>query len=195
MATTATRTKTDPPRHSKHHVRNRSSRRGAPIQAIAVHSTESQDLKGTTDDLRGIRGWFNNAASDASSHLGIDGQGNTELWVPSSEKAWTILQLNPVTLNIEFVARAAQAASAWEDEQIKQGARWIAYWSIHNNLPIQKGAIRAINGFPVITKKGVIRHSDLTAAGFGSHTDPGPKFPMSELLENAQWYRRNGWTR
>lgn len=190
----STRTKSAPPPYEKHLVVNRSSRRDAPIQAIAVHSTESQDLKGTTDDLKGVRNWFNNPASNASSHIGIDGQGNTELWVPSTEKAWTILQLNDRTLNIEFVARAAQAGSAWEDTQIKQGARWIAYWAIRFNLPIQKGNITNINNYPVITRKGVIRHSDLTNAGFGSHTDPGKNFPMADLLESAQWYRRNGWT-
>lgn len=190
----ATRTKTQAPKHEKHHVVNRSSRRGAPIQAIAVHSTESQDLKGTTDDLRSVRSWFNNPASDASSHIGIDGQGNTELWVPSTEKAWTILQLNDRTLNIEFIGRSAQTSKDWEDEQIKQGARWVAYWAIRFDLPIQKGVVRNVNGYPVISKKGVIRHSDLTHAGFGDHEDPGANFPMRKLLDQAQWYRRNGWT-
>ncbi len=187
------RTKTDPPAFERHLVSNRSSRRGAPIQAIAVHSTESQDLKGTTDDLKGIRNWFNNPASDASSHLGIDGQGNTELWVPSNEKAWTILQLNSVTLNIEFIGRAAQAGSDWEEAQIKQGAKWAAYWGIRFGIPMQKGNVRAISGYPVITRKGIIRHSDLTNAGFGSHTDPGANFPMEDFLRYAQYYRRNGW--
>lgn len=187
------RTKTSPPRHTKHHVRNRSSRRGAPIQAIAVHSTESADLKGTKDDLRGIRNWFDNPASDASSHIGIDGQANTELWVPSTEKAWTILQLNDRTLNIEFVGRAAQRAKDWEEAQIKQGARWIAYWAIRFDLPVQRGNLRSVNNWPVISKKGVIRHSDLTDIGFGSHTDPGKNFPMADLLDYARWYRRNGW--
>lgn len=187
------RTKTTPPKYSKHFVRNKSSRHGAPIQAIACHSTESQDLAGTTDDLKGVRSWFNNKASQASSHIGIDGEANTELWVPSTEKAWTILQLNPVTLNIEFVGRAAQPAKDWEEEQIKQGAKWAAYWAIRFDLPLQRGVVRRINDWPVVTKKGIIRHSDLTAIGFGTHTDPGKSFPMREFIDYAQYYRRNGW--
>jgi N-acetyl-anhydromuramyl-L-alanine amidase AmpD len=189
----ATRTKSEAPHGARHYVRNRSSRLGAPVQAIAVHSTESNDLKGTKDDLVSIRNWFNNRDSDASSHIGIDGQANTEIWVPREDKAWTILQLNPVTVNIEFIGRAAQPAKDWEEAQIKQGARWAAWWSIKYNFPIQRGAVRNINGFPVITKKGVIRHSDLTNAGFGTHGDPGPNFPMREFLDAAQWFKKNGW--
>jgi N-acetyl-anhydromuramyl-L-alanine amidase AmpD len=188
------RTRNLPPKHTTHLVRNRSSRNGKPILAIAVHSTESQDLKGTTDDLRGIRSWFDNPASDASAHVGIDGQGNTEVWVPSSEKSWTILDLNSVTLNIEFVARAAQTARDWELEQVKAGARWAAYWGAHFKIPMQRGQVRSVHGQAVISKKGVIRHKDLTDAGFGSHVDPGPTFPMSKFLDLARWYREHGWT-
>jgi N-acetyl-anhydromuramyl-L-alanine amidase AmpD len=188
-----TRTKTAPPSHETHIVRNQSERR-TPVLAVAVHSTESQDIPGTTDDLRSIRNWFDNPASQASSHIGIDGQGNTELWVHSAKKAWTIGAANSFTTNIEFVARAAQPGSAWEDAQIKQGARWAAYWCITYGIPVQQGNVRNVNGLCVCSKKGIIRHSDVTAAGFGTHTDPGPAFPMDEFLSAARFYVRKGWT-
>lgn len=179
--------------HKVRHVRNQSSRRGAPIQAVAVHSTESQDLPGW-DDLNGVGSWFDNSAAQASSHIGIDGEGHSVEWVPADMKAWTILELNPVTLNIEFVGRAAQPAGAWEEHQIKTGAKWTAYWCLKYGIPAQVGAVRAINGFPVITKKGVIRHKDLTDAGFGTHVDPGPQFPMDDFLSAVKFYKRRGWT-
>lgn len=188
-----TRTKTEPPKYTKHLLdRNFSDRHGAPIQAIALHSTESSDRTGW-DDLHGVRSWFNNAESQASSHLGIDGEGHTELWVPSTKKAWTILQLNPVTLNIEFVGRAGQAAKEWEEAQLKAGARWAAYWGARFDIPMTRGAVKNNHGAPIISRKGVIRHSDLTDAGFGSHTDPGPTFPMERFMELARYYRRYGW--
>lgn len=188
------RYKDRPPEHSTFNVRNCSSRRGAPIQAIALHSTESQDLPGTTDDLKGIRSWFDNPNSQASSHIGVDGDGHSERWVRAESKAWTILELNPVTLNIEFVGRAAQRSDQWEEAQLKTGAKWAAYWAIRFDLPLQRGALKRINGWPVVNKRGVIRHSDLTAIGFGSHTDPGQNFPMRHFLDLAQFYRRRGWT-
>jgi N-acetyl-anhydromuramyl-L-alanine amidase AmpD len=158
-----------------------------------VHSTESADIPGSTADLSSIRSWFNNPDSEASSHIGIDGSGNTEQWVTSNRKAWAIGAANSFTCNIEFVARAAQGASAWEEAQVKQGARWAAYWCIHYGIPVQKANVRNVNGLCVCTKKGVLRHSDVTAAGFGTHTDPGPAFPMDDFLRYTRYYVRNGW--
>jgi N-acetyl-anhydromuramyl-L-alanine amidase AmpD len=189
----AARTKTVPPAHETHIVRNQSERRG-PILATIVHSTESQDIPGSTRDLIAIRNWFDNPRSQASSHIGIDGQGNTELWVHSNKKAWTAGAANGFSNNIEFIARAAQGPALWEDAQIRAGARWAAYWAIKYDLPVQLGNVRNINGLCVCTKKGILRHSDITAAGFGSHTDPGKGFPMDEFLSATRYYVRRGWT-
>jgi N-acetyl-anhydromuramyl-L-alanine amidase AmpD len=188
----AKRTKTTAPKYRQRIVRNKSSRLGAPIQAIAVHSTESADIPGW-DDLDSIYNWFNNPASQASSHIGIDGEGHTELWVPPSMKAWTILSLNPVTFNIEFIGRAAQSSKAWEEDQYKEGAKWAAYIGLEHNIPMQRGVVKNVNGFPVITKRGIITHKQLTDAGFGTHQDPGPQFPMGQFIEASQWYKKNGW--
>jgi N-acetyl-anhydromuramyl-L-alanine amidase AmpD len=189
----ATRTKTVAPAHSSFLVRNQSIRRG-PVLAVAVHSTESQDIPGSRDDLLSIRRWFDNPASQASSHIGIDGQGNTELWVHSDRKAWTIGAANSWTVNIEFIGRAAQPASQWEDAQIKQGARWAAYWVLKYDLKVQQANCRNVAGQCVCTKKGVVRHSDVTAAGFGTHSDPGPAFPMDDFLDATRFYVKKGWT-
>lgn len=189
----APRTRTRAPRHATHIVGNQSERR-SPVLAIIVHSTESADLPGTTDDLRSVRNWFDNPKSQASSHIGIDGQGNTELWVHSNRKAWTAGAANGWSLNIEFVARAAQAGKDWEEAQIKQGARWAAYWAIKYRLPVQLGNVRNVNGLCVCTRKGVLRHSDITAAGFGSHSDPGKAFPMDDFLRAMRFYVKKGWT-
>jgi N-acetyl-anhydromuramyl-L-alanine amidase AmpD len=189
----AVRTKSEPPRHSTHIVRNQSERRG-PVLAVAVHSTESQDIPNSTDDLRSIRNWFDNPASQASSHIGIDGEGNTEVWVRSNRKAWTIGAANSWTVNIEFVGRAAQPAKDWEEAQIKAGARWAAYWCLKYDIKVQRGTVGGINGLCVCRKKGVIRHKDVTDAGFGSHTDPGPSFPIDDFLRYTRYFARNGWT-
>lgn len=188
----AERTKTIAPKHTTHIVRNQSER-FSPILAVCVHSTESTDIPHSTSDLLVIRNEFNNPSSDASAHIGIDGQANTELWVHSEKKSWSCLNANPFTCNIEFIARAAQSISEWEDAQIKQGARWAAYWGIKYGIPAQRGVVRAINGQCVCTKKGVITHLQVTQAGFGTHTDPGPNFPMTEFLNYMRWYKQHGW--
>lgn len=186
------RHKDRPPHHKTRPVRNQSQRL-APIQAVALHSTESNNVPGW-DDLAGVGNWFDNPASQASSHIGVDGEGHSIQWVADDRKAWTILQLNSVTLNIEMVGRAAQPKSAWETAQLKSAAKWTAYWCLKYGIPVRRGVVRNINGFPVVTRKGVIRHVDLTRAGFGTHTDPGPGFPMKRFLEYVAYYVANGWT-
>lgn len=189
----STRTKTEAPNHVSHLVRNQSERRG-PVLAVAVHSTESADIPFSVRDLASIRNWFDNPISDASSHVGIDGQANTEMWVHSDRKAWTIGAANSFTCNIEFVGRAAQTAKEWEEAQIKQGAKWAAYWCLKYGIPAQRGTVRNVNGLCVCTKKGIITHLDVTRAGFGTHTDPGPTFPLARFIELTQYYKAHGWT-
>jgi N-acetyl-anhydromuramyl-L-alanine amidase AmpD len=188
------RTKTEKPEHERHIVRNRSSRNGAQPLAVAIHSTESSDIPKGDDDLNGVWSWFDNPVSDASAHVGINDTGHSHLWVPSAEKAWTILQLNPVTVNIELVGRAAQPEAEWEDRQIAVCAKWIVYFCNKHNLPVQRGRVAVSGaGQPFIARKGVIRHSDLTEAGFGTHTDPGENFPLTKLIRKAQFYRDSGY--
>ena len=172
-------------------VRNQSSRNGAPIQAIAVHSTEGQDIPGSRRDLDALFSWFNNPDSQASSHIGVDGDGHIDVYVYRQRKAWTILQLNPVTWNIEFVGKAAQ--SSWEDKQIRRAAQYAAYVALKEGIPAQRGVVRNVSGFPVISRKGIITHKQLTDAGFGTHTDPGPSFPIQDFIRYVQYYKRRGW--
>lgn len=188
------RQKKSPPEYTVHLLeRNFSSRLGEPIQAIALHSTESSDIPHSWDDLHGVRNWFSNPDAQASAHLGIDGDGHVEKWVRDADKAWTILSLNPVTLNIELVGRAAQPKADWERAQLRSAARWTAYWCRKHGIPVRRGAVKNINGRAVITRTGIILHSDLTAAGFGSHTDPGKNFPIWRFIRMVRYYRDNGW--
>jgi N-acetyl-anhydromuramyl-L-alanine amidase AmpD len=177
--------------------RNFSSRLGARPTAIAIHSTEGADIPNSVQDLDGLRNWFNNPAAQASAHLGIDGDGHAYRMVADEFKAWTILQLNPVTLNIEMVGFASQAPNAWEGRQVNKVAQYVAYWSHKYGIPIRHGLVRSVNGFPVVLRSGVITHKQLTDAGFGTHTDPGKNFPFmntpNSLMRKAKHYHSDGW--
>lgn len=191
------RYKDRPPTHTSFVVRNRSSRNGSPVRGIAVHTTESADIPHSADDIRGVRNWFNNPASQASSWIGVDGDGRSELWVPGAQKAWTMghYEINAQTLNIEFVGRAAQPASAWEPEQLKTGAKWAAYAILNYDfveIPNNVGRGHIKRG-PSIDVMGILRHKDLTDAGVGTHVDPGPEFPMSDFISFTNYYIDNGW--
>lgn len=194
----ARRYKDRPPSYERFHVRNWSSRNGSKVHGIMAHTTESSDLPKTDDDLDGVQNWFNNKASQASSWIGIDGDANSRLWVPGFRKAWTMgdYKLNAETLNIEFVGRAAQSASSWEERQIKHGAKWAAYAILnYHYVLIDPDNVRRCrlrgNSFVV---NGLGRHKDATDQGIGTHTDPGPNFPMDDWIRQTEYYCKHGWT-
>jgi N-acetyl-anhydromuramyl-L-alanine amidase AmpD len=170
-------------------VRNKSSRGGAKPSLIVVHSTEGQDIPHTVRDLQSLGWWFDNPAADASSHVGVDGDGYSALYVPDHLKAWTCAYYNPVSLNIECIGKAAQPASQWETAQYKKVAMYIAYWSVKYGIPIRKGAVTRDGR---VSKSGVIRHSDLGRLG-GDHHDPGRNFDLSRANDIARGFRKNGW--
>jgi N-acetyl-anhydromuramyl-L-alanine amidase AmpD len=195
----AKRYKDRPPAYERHEVRNKSSRNGSPVYGIMCHTTESSDLPRTDDDLNGVGNWFDNTASQASSWIGVDGDGHSHLWVPGAQKAWTMghYDVNAQTLNIEFVGRAAQPRSAWEEAQLKVGAKWAAYAIINYDfVKIDPKNVRrsVLRPGPRFVTSGIGRHKDLTDVGIGSHTDPGPEFPMSHFIDLVQYYCKNGWT-
>lgn len=178
-------------------VVNRGTRIGGAdaITHIAIHTTESHPRPGVSD-LLGLWSWFNNPISQASSAVGIQ---DVDVWrfVPDTEKAWTIGVANSFTLNIEVIGFAAFSPKQWltgsNYQSLKSTAKVIAYWSRKWNIPIQKGTVLNAAGVCLPGRHGVIRHSDVTKAGFGTHTDPGKGFPLRLVLRWARWYAEHGW--
>jgi N-acetyl-anhydromuramyl-L-alanine amidase AmpD len=161
---------------------NRSTRGGLKPQLIVLHSTEGTNVTGL-GDLSGLGSWFAKPAAQVSAHVATDAEGNSARYVADGDKAWHCAGYNSASLGIEQVGRAAQ--KSWAEAQQRETARWLAYWSRLHGIPLQKGAVA--NG--VVTKPGVVRHSDLGATG-GGHSDPGDGYPLSRVLEFARHYRK-----
>jgi N-acetyl-anhydromuramyl-L-alanine amidase AmpD len=159
------------------HVRRNSpnqSQRTARINLIVLHSTEGANVKGD-GDLIGLGGWFANPSAQVSSHVATDADGHSGRYVPDEKKAWHCATDNSRALGIEQIGSAAQ--KQWSDAQLRETARWIAYWSRKYSIPITHS-----------TSRGVCTHSDLGAAG-GGHHDPGTAYPLSKVLKYALHYR------
>jgi hypothetical protein len=82
-------------------VVNQSARTGS-IAAIVLHDTESHDRAGASD-IQSIGDFFNQGSVQASSHICIDGEGNTGRYVPDDRKAWHCAGYNSQTLGIEQI--------------------------------------------------------------------------------------------
>lgn len=157
------------------------SDRTSGIRLIVLHDTEGANLPGIRD-LEGLGAYFDRSATQASSHVANDAEGNSARYVPDSRKAWHCAAFNSASLGVEQIGFASQ--THWPEAQLRETARWIAYWSRKHGIPIQKGAVSG----SAVTRSGVLRHSDLGAAG-GGHHDPGPAYPLTHVLNLALKFR------
>lgn len=174
-----------PKNHVKMNVACQSYRTsGIDIDAIILHSTEG--FTGP-NGLKDMGNYFDQARTQASSHRGVDRLGRLAIYVPDSKKAWTCVQYNSATLNVEIIGFSSQTSGMWWRyyPQLRKVAYLVAYWSDRHGIPLRKGA--ASNGR--IVKPGVLRHMDLGVAG-GNHGDPGANFPMDWVIRKAKKFQQ-----
>lgn len=164
---------------------NQSDRSVTAPNLIVIHSTESHDVPRSAQDLRSVAAWFNNPAAQASSHVIVDADGNSARCVTDDKKAWTCVNFNSVSLNIEQIGFASFGRLKWRARwrEIRESARWIARWSRKYGIPIRKGEVSGSS----VTRSGVTTHAALGQAG-GGHVDPGP-YPLRRVLILARLYR------
>lgn len=154
---------------------------------MILHTTESNDIKGDADALAIPHFWKGQGAG-YSAHQVIDKEGITVRCQWDSQKTWTTQDANTGSLQIEMVGKSAFSKKDWagREIQIKQVAKWWAYWSRKYKIPLRWD-----------TEHGCSTHQMQTVAHHvpGGHSDPGPNFPLHELMRLALWYSENGWYR
>lgn len=157
-------------------VRSQSSRNGAPIRRIVLHTTEGYG------SVLQLAGFFNRV--QASSHLGVQSNGDACRMVGDSRKAWTQAAYNPGSLSIEQIGFARFSTKTWVRDYhrgLLRTAAAISNWSARWGIPIRRSV-----------SHGVCSHKDLGAAG-GGHVDPGPGYPWRYVLYLARlhFYRHH----
>lgn len=161
---------------------NQSSRRGVKPTLIVLHSTESDNVKGSSRDLANVADFLCRPGVQASSHVIVDSDGHSARLVADEAKAWTQAAYNPHCLSIEQIGRAA--SEKWTRDEIREAARWVARWSEKFDIPIRLGAVSGGS----VARSGVVTHKMLGAAG-GGHVDPGAGYPLDAMLRLARFYR------
>lgn len=167
------------PQRLKQIVRNRSSRQGVVPRLIVLHTTQGHNRPGTSD-LSSLASWFDNPDSQASSHKGVDSEGNRITMVEDHDKSWTQANANPYSLSIEQVGFAKFTKGFWIKRYhrgLKATAEIIADWSITHKIPIRHS-----------TSRGVCQHVDIS--GPGGHTDCGTGYPETYVI---YWARLIAW--
>lgn len=156
---------------------NYSSRGGATVRLIVLHTAE-----GSTT-YQSLGSYFQNPASQVSSHVGIDDTPNTVgEYVTRDSKAWTAANANPVAVQAELCAFASWSPATWSTHPVmlQNCAKWIAEEASIFGIPLIKlNAQQAqSNG------RGICQHSDLGTWG-GNHSDCGPSFPIDDVIKWA----------
>lgn len=162
-------------------VRNQSSREGAhPVLAV-LHTTE-----GPGDDLLGLASFFDQTATQASSHVANNSKGESVRMVEDTMKAWTCAGYNRYTWNIEQMGFASSSKREWFTKHTKQlanTAAWLAHCNVHLGIPLRRGL--ASGSTVRITRSGVVQHKNLGSIG-GGHSDCGAGYPTGYVIRLAK---------
>lgn len=158
-----------------------SSRRGARVRLVALHTTEGI-LR--NEDLRAF---FNRANAQGSSHAAADRGGLLESgFVPYGEAAWTLRSGNPISDNLEQCGFAKWTRDRWLTDEIgtiNAAALWVRQRCTARGIPIRyltHAQLRA-------GESGVIQHNDWSVAmKDGSHWDCGPNYPIDVVISKAR---------
>lgn len=171
---------------TRHYSPNQSERAAVPLNLIVLHDTEGANLPDSTSDLVGLGSFFGQSSVQASAHVATDSDGNSGRYVSDRKKAWHCMAYNSFSLGIEQIGFASQSRATWLKDwrQLRETARWIAYWSHRYGIPIRRANVS--NG--TVTRSGVTRHMDLGAVG-GGHSDPGSNYPFNRVLWLARAYK------
>lgn len=156
---------------------NFSSRGGAGVRLVIIHTAEGART------YRELGNFFANPSSQVSSHTGIDDTaGVIGEYVARPDKAWTAANANPVAIQTELCAFAAWTPADWAAHPVmlENCAAWIAEECAAFGIPIRRLSPSEAQG----SGRGVCGHVDLGAWG-GGHWDPGPGFPMDQVIAMA----------
>lgn len=160
-----------------------SSRNGRQIDWAALHSAEGAR---TVESLFG----FFDRGQHASSHAGADGYRLSEPWVPDERAAWTLLNGNPRSLNLELCGFARWTREQWLSEgwvdgvwnprqMIRHAAAWLREKCDRHNIPRRLLTAEEVGR----GMRGIIDHARYTyGTGDGNHTDVGKNFPWDVLF-------------
>lgn len=161
---------------------------------IVVHCMEATEASTTAEQ---VAMWFagkRGPAPKSSAHYNVDDE-HVICCVPPTGVAWHAPGANTRGIGIEHAGYARQSREQWLDSfsmrMLTLSASLTAYLCDRFGIPIEFIAAPAVRA----GEHGITTHAEVTKAfpDRGSHTDPGPCFPMDDYLRyvrEAQSLRR-----
>lgn len=157
------------------------------VRLICLHSAECSESSLAAENLQS---WAaGSGAPSASWHFAVDNNSITQS-VELCDIAWHAGPINGFSVGIEQAGKAAQTSEQWHDDfssrVLDNTARLIALVAGLYDLPIEHCANPKAQD-----ARGVCTHYDVTKAWGkqGGHWDPGPNYPLDEVLEMARAFQ------
>lgn len=175
--------------HDYHPVHHSGQREYHDIAWLVVHDMESTNPTGAAE---GAGSWFENAASGGSTHFGAD-ENSLQQYLGLRTIAWGAPNANLNGVHYEMMGKASWSTSQWKAKApgtIEKTAYALAWTHLRLkrngvHVPLSQMGDSALRAH----HHGVTTHRQVTRAlGGGTHTDPGPDFPMRFLLERARYW-------
>lgn len=123
-------------------VRNFTNRKRTRTRGVVLHVAVSNSTS--------LHGFFNRSGVNASSHLYVDYNGNTEQYVDADKIAWTSGEGNATTIGIET---AGMGSGKWTKKQLRELARLCRWAAIKYNFPLRKAGSSRKNARGIFTHR------------------------------------------
>jgi len=155
-------------------------------KVIVIHDMEV-DAPNTAAEAVG--NYFEMGSSGGSTQYGID-NNSIQQYLPPTAIPWGAPYVNTQGIHIEQMGKAGWSTEKWKTRAkgtIDRCAWLVAKLSIDFNIPIDHLSVAELRA----GKRGVVTHYDCTKAFGGSHTDPGPQYPLKMMLDKAKEYKKS----
>lgn len=170
-------------RCDSHPVRNWSYRAsGVRVSQFVLHFTVSPP-----GSINGIRAMFDNPSSGASSHIGLELDGECQQWVDWAHKAWTAGAFNSASDQVEIVTNNL-TRNEWLAAPILRDA--ILARIIVERLKARGLPPTLVDPEGCTPRAGVTDHNRLECGN--NHWDVGPGFPWDKLMAQVRQLYKHG---
>lgn len=160
------------------------------IRRVVIHATELPDL--ATAREYGNRIHHPDSATGNSGHFYIDRDGTIEQWVPLDRVAHHVRDHNADTIGIELVNRGRWPdwfdSNAQDWTEIYPEAQIAALIELLVDLKHQLPQLRGLVGHDQLDTASVTA-SDDPEKQVRRKTDPGTRFPWSQVIEGSSMAR------
>lgn len=171
----------------------RSPQPGRKVRLVVLHTMEFPNRKKSARDCAN---WFGNAdapaypAPQASPHYCVDDDEIIQC-VNEDDVAWHCGTPNSYSIGIEMAGYAHWTASDWDAHKsmLDLVAMLVAEILDRYNLPTEFLSVDNLH----MNFSGITTHNNVSLAFKGTHTDPGPNFPMTDFLDMVE-SKRNPYT-